>query len=116
MDATGLCEGCGQMLVAFLVLALRGGIQLESPGKYFMQTRVGPEAPHLNSGSSMSLNLGVLPARVEAGREWGGWVGAELEAQRDGVEDRLCNFRGTDFKAGTLGRMIGSEAAVPLPV
>lgn len=32
MDAMGLREGCGQMLVAFLVLALSGGVQLESPG------------------------------------------------------------------------------------
>lgn len=33
MDVMGLCEGCGQMLVAFLVLALSGGVQLQSPCK-----------------------------------------------------------------------------------
>lgn len=67
MDVMGLCEGCGQMPVAFLVLALSGGVQLGSPGKYFMQTKVGPEAPHLKSGSLMSQTLEFWPVRGEAG-------------------------------------------------
>lgn len=67
------------MLVAFLVLAVSGGVQLESPGKYFMETKGGPEAPHLNSGSSMSQTPGILPARGEAGAGAGlSWKWKEL--------------------------------------
>lgn len=32
MDVMGLCEGCSQTPVAFLVLALGGGVQLPTPG------------------------------------------------------------------------------------
>lgn len=86
MDVMGLCEGCGQMPVAFLVLALSGGVQLGSPGKYFMQTKVGPEAPHLKSGSLMSQTPGILACKR---RGWGGegpsWNLIEMGSRVDSV-------------------------------
>lgn len=42
------------MLVALQGLAFSAGVQLESPGKFFMQTKRGPEVPRLRSKSSMS--------------------------------------------------------------
>ena len=84
MDVMGLCEGGSQMLVAFQGLAFSAGVQQESPGKFFMQTERGPEAPHLSSKSSMSQTCGWQPldfclqwARLRRG-------GAELAAERWG--------------------------------
>lgn len=97
------------MLAAFLVLAFSGGVQLESPGEYFMQTQGGPEAPCLSSESSMSQTSGRQPwdfclprARLRRG-------GAELAAESHGVEDALFSLRGTDLEAGALDRVTRRE-------
>lgn len=97
------------MLVAFLVLAFGGVVLLESPGKYFMQTKGGPETPRLSSKSSMSQTSGQQPldfclqwARLRRG-------GAELAAERDRVEDGLFSLRGTDLEAGALDRVTKRE-------
>lgn len=104
------------MLVAFLVLAFGGGVLLESPGKYFMQTKGGPEAPHLSSKSSMSQTSGRQPldfclqwARLRRG-------GAELAAERDGVEDGLFSPRGTDLEVGALDRVTKREPSATMPL
>lgn len=72
------------MLVAFQGLAFSAGVQLESPGKFFMQTKRRPEAPRLHSKSSMSQTCGWQPldfclkwARLRRG-------GAELAPERWG--------------------------------
>lgn len=72
------------MLVAFLGLAFSAGVQLESPGKFFMQTKRGSEAPHLRSKSSMSQTCGWQP--LDFCLQWARLRrrGAELAAERWG--------------------------------
>lgn len=83
MDVTGFCERGSQLPVAFLVLALADGVQLESPGGYYSQAKGGPEAPHLNPRVPGVLTLRRRPiehyhtAKAVEGR-------AELEAEETG--------------------------------
>lgn len=87
MDVTGFCERGSQLPVAFLVLALAGGVHLENPGGCYAQAKGGRKAPHLNPRASRAQSFMRWPwstastAKAEEGR-------AELEAGEMGWMER----------------------------
>lgn len=76
MDVTGFCERGSQLPVAFLVLALAGGVQLEGPGGYSAQAKGGPEASHLNPRVPRALTFRRQPMEYYQHSQGEGCVGS----------------------------------------